>query len=251
MLTLLAGCARGSSEGSDEPLGTINGSVVLAPTCPVETTESPCPGRPLAGVPVRLVDADGNELARAVSGDDGAFTIDVAPGSYLLTASIEEDPARFGEAGPGGGASGRGRTCGRAGGQRHPLIGVSAEANPGATIAQGSGRRETRGPRGVSRVRRFSKGAHPLATDPGSPYRRLVRGPAIYVLVALAAIWLFLVFANRGATSDQLSFSEFQSEVAAGNVDTANFLLGEGVIEGELSDGTAYRVAYVREPRRR
>ena len=99
--------------------------------------------------------------------------------------------------------------------------------------------------RGVSRVRRFSKGAHPLATDPGSPYRRLVRGPAIYVLVALAAIWLFLVFANRGATSDQLSFSEFQSEVAAGNVDTANFLLGDGVIEGELSDGTPYRVAYV------
>jgi cell division protease FtsH len=90
-----------------------------------------------------------------------------------------------------------------------------------------------------------SKGAHPLATDPGSPYRRLVRGPAIYVLVALAAIWLFLVFANRGATSDQLSFSEFQSEVAAGNVDTANFLLGDGVIEGELSDGTPYRVAYV------
>jgi acyl-coenzyme A synthetase/AMP-(fatty) acid ligase len=95
MLTLLAGCARGSSEGSDVPLGTINGSVVLAPTCPVETIESPCPGRPLAGVPVRLVDAEGNELARAVSGDDGAFTIDVAPGSYLLTASIEEDPARF------------------------------------------------------------------------------------------------------------------------------------------------------------
>lgn len=93
-LTLLAGCARGSSAGSDEPLGTIDGSVVLAPTCPVETAESPCPGRPLAGVPVRVVDADGNELASAVSGDDGAFTIDVAPGSYLLTASIEEDPAR-------------------------------------------------------------------------------------------------------------------------------------------------------------
>ena len=90
----LAGCARGSSGGSDERLGTIGGSVLLAPTCPVETVESPCPGRPLAGVPVRLLDADGNELARAVSGDDGAFTIDVAPGSYLLTASIEEDPAR-------------------------------------------------------------------------------------------------------------------------------------------------------------
>jgi Carboxypeptidase regulatory-like domain len=93
-LTLLGGCARGSSEGSDERLGTIRGSVLLAPTCPVETTESPCPGRPLAGVPVRVVDADGNVRARAVSSDDGAFTIDVAAGSYLLTASIEEDPAR-------------------------------------------------------------------------------------------------------------------------------------------------------------
>jgi Carboxypeptidase regulatory-like domain len=93
-LTLLAGCARGSSEGSDEPLGTIRGSVLLAPTCPVETAKSPCPARPLAGVPVRVVDADGDVRASAVSGDDGSFTIDVAPGTYLLTASIEEDPAR-------------------------------------------------------------------------------------------------------------------------------------------------------------
>jgi acyl-coenzyme A synthetase/AMP-(fatty) acid ligase len=93
-LTVLAGCARGSSEGSDERLGTIRGSVLLAPTCPVESIASPCPGRPLAGVRVRVVDADGNVRASAVSGDDGAFTIDVAPGSYLLTASIEEDPAR-------------------------------------------------------------------------------------------------------------------------------------------------------------
>jgi cell division protease FtsH len=53
------------------------------------------------------------------------------------------------------------------------------------------------------------------------------------------------VFANRGATSEQLSFSDFQGDVAAGNVATANFLLGDGVIEGELSDGTPYRVAYV------
>jgi len=93
-LTLLAGCARGSSEGSDERLGTIRGSILLAPMCPVESTESPCPGRPLAGVTVRVVDADGNVRASAVSDDDGAFTIDVAPGSFLLTASIEEDSAR-------------------------------------------------------------------------------------------------------------------------------------------------------------
>ena len=42
-----------------------------------------------------------------------------------------------------------------------------------------------------------------------------------------------------------MTFSDFLDEAAAGNVDTANFLLGDGVIEGELADGTAYRVAYV------
>jgi uncharacterized protein YfaS (alpha-2-macroglobulin family) len=60
----------------------------------VESIQSPCPGRPLAGVPVRVVDAEGEVRASAVSDDRGAFTIDVTAGSYLLTASIEQDPAR-------------------------------------------------------------------------------------------------------------------------------------------------------------
>jgi len=93
-LVLLAACARSSSGGPGDELGTIRGSVVLAPTCPVESTQSPCPGHPLAGVPVRVVDEDGDVWASAVSDDEGAFEIDVAPGSYLLTASIDEDPAR-------------------------------------------------------------------------------------------------------------------------------------------------------------
>ena len=65
------------------------------------------------------------------------------------------------------------------------------------------------------------------------------------MLVVLAAIWLFLLFANKGPTTEPMTFSDFLDEAAAGNVDTANFLLGDGVIEGELSDGSPYRVAYV------
>jgi hypothetical protein len=42
-----------------------------------------------------------------------------------------------------------------------------------------------------------------------------------------------------------MSFSEFQTKVDNGDVQTAKFLLGDGVIEGELSDGSPYRVAYV------
>jgi hypothetical protein len=94
LLALLTACAPGSSTGSDDRLGTIRGEVVLAPTCPVEIIQSPCPGRALAGVPVHVVDADGQVRASGVSDEHGAFTIDVAPGAYLLTAVIEEDPAR-------------------------------------------------------------------------------------------------------------------------------------------------------------
>ena len=94
LLALLTACGSASSGGSDDRLGTIRGEVLLAPMCPVESIQSPCPGRALAGVPVRVVDADGNVRASGVSDDHGAFTIDVAPGAYLLTAVIEDDPAR-------------------------------------------------------------------------------------------------------------------------------------------------------------
>jgi hypothetical protein len=94
VLVLLTACARGSSAGSDDRLGTIRGEVLLAPTCPVESIQSPCPGRPLAGVPVRVVDADGEVRASAVSDDRGAFTIDVAPGELPVDRVIEQDPAR-------------------------------------------------------------------------------------------------------------------------------------------------------------
>lgn len=94
-LILFSACARGPSAGSDdEAVGTIRGAVLLAPTCPVESIESPCPGRPLAGVPVLAVDDEGNVRARTMSDDDGGFAMDVAAGTYVLTASIQEDPAR-------------------------------------------------------------------------------------------------------------------------------------------------------------
>ncbi len=64
-------------------------------------------------------------------------------------------------------------------------------------------------------------------------------------MLVLAAIWLFLLFNSRGGSSEPMTIGEFQAEVDDGNVETANFLLGDGVIEGELSDGSTYRVAYV------
>ena len=90
---LLAAC--GTDGGSGARLGTIRGRVLLAPTCPVERASSPCPARPLSHVVVRVADADGRVLADATSDEGGRFEIDVRPGSFLLTASIEQDPARL------------------------------------------------------------------------------------------------------------------------------------------------------------
>ena len=64
-------------------------------------------------------------------------------------------------------------------------------------------------------------------------------------MIVLAAIWLFVLFNSRGAASEPMTIGEFQAEVDAGNVETAEFLLGDGVIQGGLSDGSTYRVAYV------
>ena len=93
-ILLLSACAdaeQGSGGGS-EP-ATIRGTVLLGPTCPVETAESACPPEPLADVRVQVLGTDGDVLATAVSGADGTFDLSVAPGSYLLQA-VGEDAGR-------------------------------------------------------------------------------------------------------------------------------------------------------------
>jgi hypothetical protein len=94
LVAVLVACARGGAQGAGERLGTIRGSVLLAPTCPVEQVSSPCPSRPLPNVLVRVVDGNGDVRATTTSDGGGRFEVDVRPGSYLLTASIDEDPAR-------------------------------------------------------------------------------------------------------------------------------------------------------------
>ena len=71
-----------------------------------------------------------------------------------------------------------------------------------------------------------------------------MRGPAIYVLVVLLALWLFVLFAGRGTRPEPLTYTQFQDTLQAGNVKTATFLEGDQKIRGELRDGTTYEVAY-------
>jgi Carboxypeptidase regulatory-like domain len=91
LLLFLVACAgRGPSSSGDSG---IRGIVLLGPTCPVETLESPCPDRPLADVEVRVL-RGGDVVATVRSDDEGRFAVALDPGRYEVQAVVEE-------AGPG------------------------------------------------------------------------------------------------------------------------------------------------------
>ena len=70
----------------------VQGKATAGPTCPVETNppDPACAERPVAGAVLVFTNAAGTEVARATSGADGAFSVELAPGSYTLTAQPAE-----------------------------------------------------------------------------------------------------------------------------------------------------------------
>lgn len=64
----------------------ITGVVVAGPTCPVVTDppDPSCDDRPVAGVRIIVLDGDGDEVAIAVTGEDGTFSVELPPGNYQL-----------------------------------------------------------------------------------------------------------------------------------------------------------------------
>jgi Carboxypeptidase regulatory-like domain len=86
LLFLVACSGRGPSSSGDSG---IRGTVLLGPTCPVETLESPCPDRPLADVEIRVLRGS-NVVATVRSDGEGRFTVTLDPGRYEVQAVVEE-----------------------------------------------------------------------------------------------------------------------------------------------------------------
>lgn len=87
LLLFLVACAgRGPSSSGDSG---IRGTVLLGPTCPVETLESPCPDRPLADAEIRVL-RGGDVVATARSDGEGRFAVALDPGRYEVQAVVEE-----------------------------------------------------------------------------------------------------------------------------------------------------------------
>ena len=90
---LSSSCGIGTRGGEAGEIGTVQGRVLLGPTCPVQTEASPCPDEPLAGVTVQAVEGD-VVVATAESDAQGRFSMDLVPRTYLVQAVPEDDPAR-------------------------------------------------------------------------------------------------------------------------------------------------------------
>lgn len=61
-------------------------TAVAGPVCPVETQppDPNCAPRPVDGATVVIKDVSGAEVARGVTGADGSFVVELAPGPYTL-----------------------------------------------------------------------------------------------------------------------------------------------------------------------
>lgn len=83
LVLVLAACADGAASSADSG---VRGVVLLGPTCPVVTEESPCPDQPLAGTEIQIFQND--VVATVRSGDDGRFEVGLDPGHYVLQATV-------------------------------------------------------------------------------------------------------------------------------------------------------------------
>jgi hypothetical protein len=87
LLLFLVACAgRGPSSSGESG---IRGTVLLGPTCPVETVESPCPDRHLGDVEIQVLQG-GDVVATVRSDGDGRFAVALDPGRYEVQAVVEE-----------------------------------------------------------------------------------------------------------------------------------------------------------------
>jgi hypothetical protein len=81
----LPGAGDGTGDGII-PGGTgIQGRAMAGPTCPVVSDNDPsCDDRPLAGVTIIVLTANGMEAARATTDANGMFAFSLPPGPYTL-----------------------------------------------------------------------------------------------------------------------------------------------------------------------
>ena len=83
-IAIVSACTAGAGP-SATTLVSIHGVASAGPVCPVERPgESACAPRPVPGATIVVTTPSGAEVARTTTAADGTFTVDLAPGAYVL-----------------------------------------------------------------------------------------------------------------------------------------------------------------------
>jgi hypothetical protein len=85
-LLLLSSCSSSPSDGTRSASGVVTGVVYSAPSCPVESIESPCLPRPVADAEVLAYQGQ-HQRAATRTGSDGRFQLDLPYGHYTIQAT--------------------------------------------------------------------------------------------------------------------------------------------------------------------
>jgi hypothetical protein len=92
----VAGCDEIGVPGFETPAAPsgIQGTVVLGPTCPVESTpgaNDPVPCLTPYAAQLVVLDGENAVVARVTSAADGKFRVDLAPGEYVVAPATGSD----------------------------------------------------------------------------------------------------------------------------------------------------------------
>lgn len=87
LMALFVACGSGAGSDPSAATATLVITALAGPMCPVET-DPPTPGcepRPVDMATIVVTDAEGSEVARAVTGVDGIVTLVVPSGDLVVT----------------------------------------------------------------------------------------------------------------------------------------------------------------------
>jgi hypothetical protein len=93
--SVVVGCSEiGINLDTPPPPSGIRGTVLLGPTCPVESSpgaNDPVPCLTPYAATLVVLDNEGVKVATVTSGADGKFQLDLAPGDYVVTPESGTD----------------------------------------------------------------------------------------------------------------------------------------------------------------
>ena len=94
---IFTGC--GQTAGAAQ--GTLAGTVVASPSCPVQNADKTCAPIPVRGRLVQVLDTQGRVVASAKTDDQGHFSLSLAPGSYVVHVAIVQGQPGMRQTTPG------------------------------------------------------------------------------------------------------------------------------------------------------